>query len=130
MARTADSLEKLERRLEIIEAITKDNIKEICEEYGIKENTAEKIYFLSKNEKKVTELKWRIESLKDKLQPKFTQEDVDKAVIDMILKFEAEGRNYKDICLFLKRDLSEIEKLIGRKYKNFFGGNKSTRELL
>lgn len=129
MARTVDSFKKLKRQLEIAEKITKENLEEISQEYGLSINTVRMIYFKSKNKEKMTELKARIKEYK-KNYKSFTQKDIDEEVKYIILQYENENRDIKEISKLLNRDFDEIERILNRRYKNKTGLFRKIRELI
>ena len=118
-----DNLIKLKRQLKILNEITFYNWDQIRLKYNISKSYVRNLYYKSKNIEKMNRLRIAIEE-KENAKEMMTDKEINSEVKRVIIEFENNNRDFKEICKFLNRSLHDIEKIIGRRYKN-----KSPREI-
>ena len=112
-----NNLIKLKRQLKILEEITFYNWDQIRLKYDISKPYVRHLYYKSKNIEKMNILRIRIEE-KENTKQMMTDKEINLEVKRVIIEFENNNRDFRDICKFLNRSLRDIEKIIGRRYKN------------
>ena len=85
--------------------------------YNISKAHVRNLYYKSKNIEKMNILRIRIEE-KENTKEMMTDKEINSEVKRVIMEFENNNRDFRDICKFLNRSLRDIEKIIGRRYKN------------
>ena len=112
-----NNLIKLKRQLKILEEITFYNWDQIRLKYNLSKAHVRNLYYKSKNIEKMNILRIRIEE-KENAKEMMTDKEINSEVKRVIIEFENNNRDFRDICKFLNRSLWEIEKVLGRRYKN------------
>lgn len=112
-----NNLIRLKRQLKILEEITFYNWDEIRLKYNLSKAHVRNLYYKSKNIEKMNILRIRIEE-KENAKEMMTDKEINSEVKRVIIEFENNNRDFRDICKFLNRSLRDIEKVLGRRYKN------------